>query len=370
MKSRRKGLKKRSRPTVTQCKKRSRPAVYSIRSKKQSPLRVKDERSRSVLKKQRLITVGRYKRDSSPHSVISVLNSFKKMMIQTSGNIEPYKSVEECFGGGEDPITGQEFGDGETIVKLGSNGKYHCFSLETLGKWFRSSNYPYSNGTKTTNPVTREEVDKDIIEKVLQLTQAPQQPYTINRDYDREIILEVNGEVSTVFNEANNLEFEGQGVNVIRFGESFNQSIDKVKWPSGIEKIKLGNAFNQPLDKVNWPSSVRDIEFGDGFNQSIGKTGFFSRVKLPVNLYSIKFGKKFNQSIDSVIWPESLRLISFGDSFNKSIDKVNWPKRLDIVSFSRNYNHSVQSLKRNGIVKIIQVGNRVIYDRDEFEDSD
>lgn len=326
------------------------------------------------IKNQRLIILGKYKRQ--PETVAAkrnnkrVISSFKKMMIQTSGRIDAYKSVEECFEGGEDPITGQEFGDGETIVKLGSHGKYHCFSLETLGKWFRSSNYPYSNGTKTINPITREEVDRDIIEKVLQLTQAPLQSYTINRDYDREVVLEVNGEVSSVFNEANNSDFEGQGVNVIRFGESFNQPIDKVKWPSGIEKIKFGNTFNQPLDKVKWPDSIKDIEFGDGFNQSIGKTGLFSRVKLPVNLNSIKFGKKFNKSIDSVIWPESLRLISFGESFNQSINKVKWPKRMDIVSFSGNYNQSFRSLTRNGIVRFIRVNNQVIYDRDYFEDSD
>ena len=204
----------------------------------------------------------------------------------------------------------------------------------------------------------------------MHLTQAPLQPYVIHDRYNEETVLEVNGDVASVFNEANKLEFVRQGVNVIRFGDEFNQSINKIVWFRGIEKIIFGNAFNQPIDKVEFPDSLTSIQFGDSFNQPVGKTGLFSRVKFPANLKSIVFGKKFNQPIDSVVWNERLVQISFGEGFNQPIDKVRWNKKLDTVLFDRNYRYSLRSLILNSGVRIIGVGEQIVYDRNYFDDSD
>ena len=50
-------------------------------------------------------------------------------------------------------------------------------------------------------------------------------------------------------------------------GIDFNQTLDRVKWPSNLESLTFGAEFNKCVDDL--PSSLSTLTFGAEFNQHI-----------------------------------------------------------------------------------------------------
>jgi hypothetical protein len=90
----------------------------------------------------------------------------------------------------------------------------------------------------------------------------------------------------------------------------FNSSIDNLFQLQSLKYIKFGDQFNELVDKL--PSNLIGLEFGNNFNQKVDL--------LPSNIKFIKFNNKFNQPIDSL--PNSIELIKLGEKFNQPINKL------------------------------------------------
>ena len=93
-----------------------------------------------------------------------------------------------------------------------------------------------------------------------------------------------------------------------------NHVYDLTSIPRCVEHIKFGNYFNQTIEKDVLPAGLQSIQFGYDFNQPIEKD------VLPVGLLSINFGGRFNQLIEKNVLPIGLQSIQFG-GFDQPIKK-------------------------------------------------
>ena len=104
-------------------------------------------------------------------------------------------------------------------------------------------------------------------------------------------------------------------------------------YPKRLRYLTFSRYFNEPINKDSIPTTVTHIKFGDFFNQSVNK--------LPSSIESIKFGSCFNQSVDklpsgarsvrqNLVFseneirrkPSSIKSIEFDGSFNQTVDKL------------------------------------------------
>lgn len=46
---------------------------------------------------------------------------------------------------------------------------------------------------------------------------------------------------------------------VLKFGDKFDQPLEGVVWPRGLREVELGRSFQQRMDSVVWPKSLRRI---------------------------------------------------------------------------------------------------------------
>lgn len=99
-------------------------------------------------------------------------------------------------------------------------------------------------------------------------------------------------------------------VKKITFSESFNEKLEYGDIPKGVEYIKFGYSFNQSVDPDYYdmgmsifPESVEKIEFGHEFNQPIGENAF------PKNLKEVIFGYDFEQKLNQRNLPNSIETI-------------------------------------------------------------
>ena len=129
------------------------PKKFSHRLRKSSPRRSpqqqhrlrKSSPRRSPRQQHRLKTnVSFYKHVINTPSIFNLFGNYNKQT-STCSDVT-------------DPITFEDFKEGEIIIKLVSNKTTNCFSLETLSSWLKKNN---------TNPLTREIIPKDIIKKII-----------------------------------------------------------------------------------------------------------------------------------------------------------------------------------------------------------
>ena len=59
------------------------------------------------------------------------------------------------------------------------------------------------------------------------------------------------------------------GLQGLTFGQSFDQSLDKVSWPVGLQSLTFGRNFNQSLDNVIWPVGLQSLTFVNRNLQSL-----------------------------------------------------------------------------------------------------
>ena len=118
------------------------PKKFSHRLRKSSPRRSpqqqhrlrKSSPRRSPRQQHRLKTnVSFYKHVINTPSIFNLFGNYNKQT-STCSDVT-------------DPITFEDFKEGEIIIKLVSNKTTNCFSLETLSSWLKKNN---------TNPLTRE----------------------------------------------------------------------------------------------------------------------------------------------------------------------------------------------------------------------
>ncbi|CAN0295562.1 unnamed protein product, partial [Ectocarpus fasciculatus] len=48
---------------------------------------------------------------------------------------------------------------------------------------------------------------------------------------------------------------------VLIFGDDFNQSIEDAKFPESLKNFTLGLKFEQPIAHVSWPQSFEHLHF-------------------------------------------------------------------------------------------------------------
>ena len=71
-----------------------------------------------------------------------------------------------------------------------------------------------------------------------------------------------NGELSTI-----KRDFYLDSIDIIIFGDDFNQPLDNVVCPERLNEIYFGDKFNQPIENVKWSIDLQQITFGYRFNQ-------------------------------------------------------------------------------------------------------
>ena len=69
-----------------------------------------------------------------------------------------------------------------------------------------------------------------------------------------------------------------ESLEILTFGNQFNQSLDQVTFPSSLQSLFFGHEFNQSLDRVTFPSSLQSLTFGVDFNQSLDRVTFASNL--------------------------------------------------------------------------------------------
>ncbi|CAM9373308.1 unnamed protein product [Scytosiphon promiscuus] len=107
----------------------------------------------------------------------------------------------------------------------------------------------------------------------------------------------------------------------LRLG-NFNRSIESVTWPTSLQQLRFGRDFNQPLDGM--PPLLEDLEVGPSFNQTV------DRVQWP-SLRRLVLKKGFRQSLQALgtAMPslERLELYFYADQYG-ILRGIEWPPGL------------------------------------------
>jgi hypothetical protein len=113
-----------------------------------------------------------------------------------------------------------------------------------------------------------------------------------------------------------------QSLQVIIFGDEFNQNVSNIYVHEFLNTVIFGNKFNQSISLVKWPSKLEIIKFGQHFNQDIT-----SILECCHQLMEITLGKSYVQNIAMYNWPNSL-LIIHDYSCKITQTSSNFPKSL------------------------------------------
>eukprot|EP00435_Cladocopium_sp_Y103_P046332 s2372_g13.t1 len=159
----------------------------------------------------------------------------------------------------------------------------------------------------------------------------------------------------------------------LTFGSCFNQSLERVILPSSLESLTFGSSFNCSLEGVTLPSSLRYLTFGDNFNWSLHCVNLpirllsltfghdfnqnFEQVTLPSSLQSLTFGNRFNCSLEGVALPSSLRSLTFGLSFNCCMERVSLPSSLRFLTFGFNFNQNLEQVTLPSSIRSLTFGH-------------
>ena len=74
-------------------------------------------------------------------------------------------------------------------------------------------------------------------------------------------------------------------------GKESPKIMEGIIWPRLLQSLRFGDKFNQPIDRICLPDNLKCLTFGDEFNQSI------NGVELPIGLRELTFGRDFDYSI-------------------------------------------------------------------------
>lgn len=192
-----------------------------------------------------------------------------------------------------------------------------------------------------------------------------------NDEFNKQIIIDMKQVRKIVFNQKSKfnkpISYLPYGINVVIFGDEFNQPICCQKngheyececepiLPSSLKILKFGRNFNQFIG--NLPKHLIDISFGDCFNKVFRN--------LPFSLKTLQFGLHFNKPFCSYndrntykhhcIIPSCLNTLILGDDFNQPICceieehngcscQKSFPDSIKILRFGQCFN---QPLSRN-----------------------
>ena len=144
--------------------------------------------------------------------------------------------------------------------------------------------------------------------------------------------------LKTIKNQVYDLTSIPRYVEHVKFGDYFNQSIEKSALHEEIQSLEFGCDFNQPIEKGALPEALQLIYFGYLFNQPI------EEGVLPEGLKSIMFECDFNQRIEKDVLPEGLQTIKFGGSFNQPIEKDVLPAGLQSIIFDGSFNQLIDNI--------------------------
>ena len=122
---------------------------------------------------------------------------------------------------------------------------------------------------------------------------------------------------------------------VLIFGDEFDQSIAGLRMPAGLQVLKFGHSFDRDIASVGLPGCLRELDFGQRFNQCM------AAVALPDGLGSLVFGRFFNQPLREVVVPSGLRVLRFGAAFNQSMHGVALPQGLECLVFGTYFSQSL-----------------------------
>lgn len=116
------------------------------------------------------------------------------------------------------------------------------------------------------------------------------------------------------------------------FGDSFNQPVGGVDWPSSLQRIVFGDRFDHSISGIPWPNSLRGLKLGDSSDNGLGG------VQWSGSLHGLMMRRSFNQpmggSINSCsdsrgnILPTHLRQLTFAEQFKQPVGGVVWPLSL------------------------------------------
>ena len=96
-------------------------------------------------------------------------------------------------------------------------------------------------------------------------------------------------------------------------------------WPASLQILTFGDRFNQNLRKVTWPAGLQNLTFGQDFDQSLDD------VAWPAGLQSLIF-KTFPAQKLNVVWPgKAFRVcpssrLSFGERTQMTLTQVSTQK--------------------------------------------
>ena len=121
----------------------------------------------------------------------------------------------------------------------------------------------------------------------------------------------------------------------IKFDDTFNEDIGELC--QNITTISFGFEFNQPITSLQH-SNVEIIIFGNNFNQSIEVLGSCKRLQ------RVRFGAEFNQPIDALSACTELHSVRFWGKFNQPVDALAKCKKLKEFKVGSEFNQPVYDL--------------------------
>ena len=131
------------------------------------------------------------------------------------------------------------------------------------------------------------------------------------------------------------------GLQVLTFGEWFNQGLEHLTLPEGLQCLTFSDAFDQTLERVKLPGGLRCLTFGTSFSRDLDQTSFpaslqslifqgsctqnFEDISLPSNLESLSLGYLFNQKLQKIKLPAGLKTLILGEAFNETLEGTSLP---------------------------------------------
>lgn len=135
-------------------------------------------------------------------------------------------------------------------------------------------------------------------------------------------------------------------INILRFSDEFNDSIELLRGNKKIIGIGFGNDFNQTIEPLRGNQTIRALNFGNNFNQAID-------ALIGKSIQILKFGNVFNQPIVPLGGMTKLKELSFGYSFEQSIEPLCDNTSIETLEFG-NFYTELDPLSGNKTIKTIK----------------
>lgn len=147
---------------------------------------------------------------------------------------------------------------------------------------------------------------------------------------------------------------------ILQFGDCFDEKLEPGVLPKTLEKIYFGCNFNQKLVPGVFPASLQTIKFDrmhGRFNHEI-KIGV-----LPPNLQKLHLSKNYDHEFAPGCLPDSIEVLRFGDMYDQPFEEGVLPENLKYLHLGYFFNQDLDQENVPDEIELIHLGN-MLYEGD------